>query len=227
MAEEVAVLEKPTETPKEVADTSLLDKAPETKADAPADKKPTEASTEKKTTESLLDKPTEVKKEAAVAPEKYAPFKAPDGIAMDEKVIEKFDAECKALNIPQDKRDAILQMQVEHTQTEIQKTMDTFNQQIADWTAETKKELGPNTEKALAVASKGIDTAFPDPAENKAFRDMMKETGLGNWKLMVKLVSHIGKLSSEDKLVAGKPAGGERKSNAEVLFDHPDSQRLK
>lgn len=156
--------------------------------------------------------------QAPGAPEKYADFKLPEGLSINTASLTKFDAECKSLGLPQEKRDALLALQVEHTETQIKETMDAFQKQISDWSEETKKELGSNPEKSLATASKAIDSIFTDPKENKEFREMMKTTGLGNWRLMVKAFSYVGKAISEDKFVEGNPGSTEPKSIAEKIY---------
>jgi hypothetical protein len=157
-------------------------------------------------------------KPAPSAPEKYAEFKTPDGLALDQASLEKFDATCKELNLPQEKRDSLLTLQAQHTESQIKKTMDAFNEQINAWTDETKKELGADPTKSLAVASKAIDSIFTDPKENKEFREMMKTTGLGNWRLMVKAFSFVGKSLSEDRFVEGRPDSKESKTPAERIY---------
>lgn len=225
MPAEVEVLETPIEKPNEGSEPKVTpppEVKPEVKPDAPAEKKPDETSPEKPKAESLLDKKTEAEK--PVVPEKYADFKLPEGQKIDPEFMGKAQTVFKELGLTQENAQKLVSLQAENTAAQIKQTMDVYNKQIADWTAETKKELGADTEKALSVASKGIDEVFKDPAENKQFREMMKESGLGNWKLMVKAFSYVGGLVREDKLVDGKPATDSKKTDAEVLFDHPTSR---
>lgn len=151
-------------------------------------------------------------------PEKYAEFKTPEGLVIDTNSVEKFDSECKTLGLSQENRDKLLSLQVEHTEGQIKKTMDAFNEQIKAWESETKKELGSDPAKSLGVASKAIDSIFTDPKENKEFREMMKTTGLGNWRLMVKAFSFVGKQLSEDRFVEGRPDSKEPKTPAERIY---------
>jgi len=168
-------------------------------------------------TDANASKPAD--KAAVVVPEKYADFKMPDGIRVDAQALTKFDAECKTLSLPQEKRDSLLAIQVEHTTATVKQTMDLYQKQIADWTAETKQMLGADTDRALSAASKAIDRVFTDPKENKEFRELLAANGSGNHRLMVKLMSHYGQAISEDKFVEGSAGNSQTKSIAERIYD--------
>lgn len=196
-------------------DVTLLDK----KSDDAKDKKPADGS--------LLDgdKPADAPKvvDKPVVPESYADPKLPDGLTLAPELKTKFDSVAKEVGLSQEQYQKFVNIQTEYTEAQMKQTMDAFNKQIQDWRDETKKELGADVAKSLAVASKAIDTIFTNPEENKAFRDMMTDTGIGNWKLMVKAFTFVGEQLKEDKFIAGKPGNMERKSTEEILFDHPTS----
>lgn len=196
----------------EGAEGSLLDAKPEGQDGKPA-AEPNASPNEPKAEPTKDEKPVE-----PVVPEKYTAPKPPEGIEINQAMLDKFDTAARDLKLTQEQRDSILGMQFELTQAQIKQTMDTFHAQIAEWEAETKKELGADPAKALSTASKAIDRIFTDPKENEAFRTMMRDTGLGNWKLMVKAFQFMGRSISEDTLVNGKPSVEKEKSLAERLY---------
>jgi len=165
--------------------------------------------------------PTEEK--AVVVPEKYEDPKLPEGFSLNPEIKTEFDSVAKDLKLTQEQYQKIVDLQVKHSQSQIKQTMDQFNKMVSDMKEETIKELGPNTEKALADAARAIDRALPDPKDNKEFRELMSSSGLGNSRLVVKLLSNLGKNFAEGKFVEGIPDTKRRKSDAEVLFDHPTS----
>ena len=217
---------------------------PATLLDAPADPK---AGTDTNTDTSLLDTKPEPGKEGSppaspdatkpadanatptpnantkpVVPEKYE-LKAPENTDVIPEFKQKYDELAKTLGLSQESYQKLADLQFEFSQQQMSKTMDAFNKQIQDWTDETKKELGADPAKALSVASKAIDKIFSDPKENAEFREMMKTSGLGNWRLMVKAFTYVGKAISDDKFVEGRPGTPQRKSTEDILFDHPTS----
>lgn len=224
-----AVIDKPIDTKISTAATTT-----KTEADADAnadgsllDKKADEAQGKESADGSLLDgdKSAAVQKEVAkpVVPEAYADPKLPEGMVLAPELKTKFDSVAKESGLSQEQYQKFVDVQMEYTEAQMKQTMDAFTKQIQEWKDETKKELGADMTKTLSVASKAIDTIFTNPEENKAFREMMTETGMGNWKLMVKAFTFVGEQLKEDKFVAGKSGDMERKSTEDILFDHPTS----
>jgi hypothetical protein len=207
--------------------TSLLDTGKTADAAAPDTSSTKETpSAEKPGTPSdgtTPDAKTEPQAKAPIVPEKYEDPKLPEGMTLNPELKTQFDAVAKELKLSQEQYQKVVDIQSKHTESQIKQTMDLFSKQINDWKDETTKELGPDPVKSLSVAAKAIDQIFTDPKENAEFRDMMKTTGLGNWRLMVKAFSFVGKQISEDRFPDGRPDTKPRKSNEEVFFDHPTS----
>lgn len=179
---------------------SLLDKKPEGAQDGG-----------KPSPEKTTDQPK------TATPEKYE-LKAPEGITISEEAKGKFDSLAKELGLSQENYSKIAQLQFDLVEAETKQKLEAFDKTVNEWKEETKKELGADFENKLAVASKGIDHVFKDAKQNEEFRSLMKDTGLGNHSLMVKLVSFIGAMVSEDKFPAGKPDASTEKSVAERLY---------
>jgi len=211
------------------AEGSLLDTKPAENADGKGEPQNPPASSDKtppadplKKPNATTDKPADkgqTPPAATGAPEKYAEPKLPEGMVLVPEVKSQFDSLAKELNLSQDQYQKVLDLQIQHATTQTKLVTDAFQKQISDWSDETKKELGADPDKSLAIASKAINTIFTDPKENKEFREMMKTSGLGNWRLMVKAFSFVGKSISEDRFVEGGPGGKEEKSIAERIYD--------
>lgn len=173
------------------------------------------------------DKATDKKPDDAkpVVPEKYVDPTLPEGMKLNPELKSKFDAVAKELGLTQEQYQKIVNVQAEAVSGEVKTKMDQFNQTVQGWKDKTKEIHGAQTEAVLAQAAKGIDKIFSDPKENKEFREMLSEeaTGLGNWNLMVKALSFVGKAVSEDKFIEGARGDDKKKSTAEVLYDHPTS----
>lgn len=215
---EQTLLETPTNTTTgaEGKDESLLDTkgADDTKDGQTKD---TVASPEKKAEPAVKDeKPTDTKQ--PTAPEKYSDPKLPETMVISEDLRKEVDAYAKSLNLPQDQYQKLIDLGVKLTESNVTKTMESFNKTITDWKEQSIKELGPDYKQSLAVASKAIDRVFTDPEKNKQFREMMRETGLGNWPLMIQLCNFVGKAISEDKIVDGRPDSKQEKSVAERIY---------
>lgn len=206
-----------TENPSKVEEgkSSLLD---ESGKDVVADEKSKDAvSDSKETPPAPKDvKPDETKQ--PTAPEKYASPVLPENVAIDENLLKEVDSYAKSLNLPQEQYQKLVDLGVKLTETNVAKTMESFNKTVTEWKEQSIKELGADYKQSLSVASKAIDRVFADPEKNKQFREMMKETGLGNWPLMIQLCNFVGKAISEDKLVDGRPDSKQDKSPAERIY---------
>ncbi len=215
---EQTLLETPTDTKTgaEGDKESLLDdKGTETPKDGQT--KDVVVDPSKKADPALKDeKPADTKQ--PTTPEKYADPKLPENMVISEDLRKEVDAYAKSLNLPQDQYQKLFDLGVKLTESNVSKTMESFTKTISEWKEQSIKELGPDYKQSLAVASKAIDRVFADPEKNKQFREMMRETGLGNWPLMIQLCNFVGKAISEDKIVDGRPDSKEEKSAAERIY---------
>jgi hypothetical protein len=149
---------------------------------------------------------------AEKAPEKYE-FKVPEGMTLNQAMVDKFTPIAKELNLSQEKAQKLVDMYSGFVKSNADEQAATFTKFVEDLKAETIKELGANYKQELSYAAKARDRfASPELIEK------LNASGLSNDKDMVKLFITIGKVVSEDKGVDGKsaPAGG--KSAGEVLF---------
>ena len=141
--------------------------------------------------------------DAPGAPDKYE-FKAPEGQAFDESVIGKFSEVAKALNLPQDGAQRILDEVAPALQARSAQALAEFYADIGGmpntWadTVKADKELGgANLERNLATAKKALDLG------GESLGKLLTKTGLGNHPDVIKWAVRVGKALSEDNFVSG------------------------
>lgn len=140
------------------------------------------------------------------APEKYD-FKAPEGTAaFDDKVLGSFGEVAKALNMPQeaaqsilDKVAPVIQQQQLAALTEWYSDIGGLPGTWADAVKADKEIGGEKLAENLAVAAKARDLGGPE------FVKLLNKTGLGDHPAVIKTFVKLGRMLSEDKFV---PASG-------------------
>lgn len=143
----------------------------------------------------------EAKKEGEAdktVPEKYD-IKAPEGMTLDEKVLEEFTPIAKELGLSNEQVQKLADFEAQRTVKAQQAQTDGFNKFVEDTKAESIKFFGPKLEAELPFVAKGRDN-FAD-AE---VMDLLERTGLSNHKAVIKMFAKMGRAVSEDKLVEGK-----------------------
>jgi hypothetical protein len=150
---------------------------------------------------------------AAGAPEKYEPFVAPEGTALDATVLTQFEEAARELNLPQDKAQQLIDKMAPAMAQQQAAQMQQLSQ---DWQAAAtadKEYGGDKLAENLAYATKAVDT-FASPE----LKTMLRETGLGNHPELVRFMVRAGKAISEDKIVTGGAPASASRSAAEVLY---------
>jgi len=146
------------------------------------------------------------------APEKYSDFKVPEGVEVNQPMLEEFKVTAKELNLTQEEAQKLINLQVKNVQGISEGLLKTFNETLTAWKKETVQELGVDYKKELVFAGKAIEK-FGTPE----LRQILNQTGIGNHKELVKFFVKIGKLVSEDTFVDGKNKTGP-KSDAELFY---------
>ncbi len=167
--------------------------------------------------------PAEPPKPAApVAPEKYdfAALKLPEGVALDQPLLDAVSPVFKELGISQEGASKLVEAHVKHlVAAEAQRETDFkawMGKQVSDHQAALRKEFGTAYDANMATAQKGIARVC-----TPAMKALLDETGLGNHPEFVKAFLAVGKMVSEDTPPNGqKPAT--RKSDAEVFYGTPN-----
>lgn len=135
------------------------------------------------------------------APEQYADFALPEGMAFNEEVLGEFKDFAKERNLSQEDAQKFADMGAKLIQQSNAKTLAQVEAVQAQWVEATRtdKEFGGDKlDENIAVAKRALDT-FGTPELSK----MLAETKMGNHPEVIRYMVRVGKAISEDKLVAG------------------------
>lgn len=145
----------------------------------------------------------------------YTDFVIPEGISIDNELLESFKPIAKELKLNQEQAQKLVDLQA----NAIKKANDSFQLQfqetVKDLQNQTKQRLGANWQKELSYAAKAM-TLLPKEQE-KALREVLSTSGLGEHPDVVSFFVEVGKKLSEDNFVEGKSQQPER-STASILF---------
>lgn len=167
----------------------------------------------------ILKRREEEKKseEAKKVPEKYE-VKLPEGMALDEKLLEKVSPIAKKYGLTKEAFQELADVYAEHQKTigeQYDKSMkENFDKFVEEQKKETIKELGANVQEKLRFVAKIRDYAF-SPQTIEVFN----ASGLANNKYFINDLIKLGQTISEGKVVDGKSAiPGSGKSPAERFY---------
>lgn len=151
---------------------------------------------------SLLNK--DDKKPASGAPEKYEPFKAPEGYELDPKAVEEFTPIAKELGLSQDGAQKLIDFYSAKTKEVAEAPYNTWKEMNDKWAGEVKADpaLGPRLAEVKQNVSRALD-AIGDPKLTSAFKEAMDLTGAGNHPAFVKVIDRLAAHFIEGKHVAG------------------------
>lgn len=136
--------------------------------------------------------------EKPAVPEKYE-IKAPEGMTIDESILEKFTPIAKELGLSNEQVQKLAEFQATQI-TEAQKAQESnFTKFVDDTKAESIKFFGDKLQAELPYIAKGRD-AFA----SSEVMDLLEKTGLSNHKAVLSMFAKLGRTVSEDKLVDGK-----------------------
>ncbi len=191
----------------EIKDPSLtITDAPkeEPKSETPVVESKAEVKAEPKEGETLLtDKKGEEK--SAGAPDKYEPFKLPEGVSLSEDLNKEVSALFKGANLSQD----VAQKFVDFHAAQLKAATEAPAKLVADmrkeWrdTVSKDPEIGSKLPEVKATVGKALD-AIGNKAIADEFRAAMDLTGAGDHPAFIKAFYHLAKLVTEGRHVSGK-----------------------
>lgn len=148
------------------------------------------------------------------APEKYADFKMPEGVALDKEALAKAEPLFKKHGFSQDVAQEFVDFQAQNLKAEIEGRLNAVTQQSEAWAKESREQFGASWEREFANAAKGIES-FGTPK----MREILMAVGLDNHPEFVAMFARVGAKMSEGQPVDGKTAGNERVPTEKLMFD--------
>lgn len=180
---------------------------------APAAPSPAPASAPDSAAQAAAAKAAEdaAKAKAEGAPEKYEPFKAPEGVALSESFTGAFSTAAKELGLSQAKAQGLIdKLAPEIAKQHSDSINATLEKASNDWLATSKADAefgGAAFEANTAIARNAINTFGTD-----AFKQFLNESKLGNHPEWVRFAYRIGKAITPDgRHVSGaQPSQGDK-----------------
>ena len=157
--------------------------------------------------ETKKEETTEVKVEI---PDSYE-FKLPEGQEIDKNLVDQVTPIFKDIGLSQEQAQKLVDFYAPYVQQQAeavgQQQLESYKETVEDWKADTKKQLGADYDKDIAIAARAMDKFG-----SKELRQVMDDTGLGNNPEVVRFIVKVGKAISEDHFtdpqnVQGKPEG--------------------
>ena len=153
------------------------------------------------------------------APEAYDFTSAlPEGETLDEAISQKFGEICKGMNLTNEQANQMAAYGFEYGKGLIQQMNDMREAQYDKWQEETRKELGADFEKTMNEYGAGLqhlEKTCP------GIRKLLSETGVGDRIEIVRAISELGRLVSEDGGVGGgNPQGGKTSMYPNTNFNN-------
>lgn len=153
------------------------------------------------------------------APEAYDFTSAlPEGETLDEAISQKFGEICKGMNLTNEQANQMAAYGFEYGKGLIQQMNDMREAQYDKWQEETRKELGADFEKTMNEYGAGLQHL---EKTSPGIRKLLSETGVGDRIEIVRAISEMGRLVSEDGGVSGGNAkGGKTPMYPNTNFDN-------
>jgi len=148
-------------------------------------------------------------------PEKYD-FKMPDGVQVDQSLIDAATPIFKDLKLTQEQAQKLVDLQVKSAQGWGEKQIQEHQALVTSWGEESKKDTefgGQGFAQNVAIAIKPLNQ-YGTPA----LRELLDATGLGNHPELIRYNYRIGKATGEPGLVDGNPNPPPSSGDARILY---------
>ena len=191
----------------------------------------TDTATDSANDEQVADKEGLDTKEESTDPEiygspetyDYSEIELPDGMKLDEELVQKFDPLAKKYNLSNNSANELMKLAVELVGKNTPDTA-TLAQQVKQVEANecqrllnTDKELNAMSEEQygeyINLARLGVQSVATDE-----FKTILKERGLSNHPAFIKTFYQIGKMCQVDKVPHGNRPAGLKESAADILY---------
>lgn len=155
-------------------------------------------------------------KDSQGAPEEYADFTLPEGMEMNQALLDAAQPLFKESGLSQIQAQKFIDMHSAQVQADSKASSDSYNQTVKDWVEEGKNDAeygGDKYDENVGLANRAVDK-FGTPK----LVEVLKQTGLGNHPEFVRLFTRIGKLIKEDDPGGNETPPGSDKTAAEILY---------
>ena len=149
------------------------------------------------------------------APESYGDFEVPEGMQIDESMLEKVNPVFKDLNLTQEQAQKLVGVYAEAVQEATEAQQTAWAETVNGWLTELKDDKvlgGENLGENAGIAKRAIDMFGDD-----SLKTALDETGMGNHPALFKFMHRIGNKIVDGKFVQGEP-GHTDKSRADRMY---------
>lgn len=134
----------------------------------------------------------------------------PEGEELDETIAQSFGEICKGMNLTNEQANQMAAYGYEYAKGLMEQVNDQRERQIDSWAEETKKTLGADFDKTMNEYGAGLQYLEKTSPE---IRKVLNETGAGNRIEIVRAISELGRLVSEDRGIGGGSTQGGGKTS--------------
>ncbi|WP_017773839.1 hypothetical protein [Paraburkholderia kururiensis] len=163
------------------------------------------------------DKPAEAPNDKPV---EYTDFALPEGVEVDQKVMDSFKQIAAEAKVPQEAAQKLVDLYSSQVKEAVERPYKLWVDTQKEWQDQVKSDSelgGKNFENTTSTIAKAINAIGGEQA--KAIREAFSFTGAGNNPEIIRLVYRMAKAVTEGGAVNGsKPAGVNTKSPAETLY---------
>jgi hypothetical protein len=160
------------------------------------------------------------------APEKYADFKLPDGLKIDEKVMGEATILFKTLNLSQEAAQSLVDFQAKNLQAISEAPFKAWADTQKEWLADINDRFGSKADAVRTDINKAITNVLP-PSLARSFRAAIDVTGAGSnpdiveaLHIMLKPFVEGGSVRGNGPVAVKAPGAPERPSAAEAMYPH-------
>lgn len=139
------------------------------------------------------------------APEAYE-FKVPEGMTLDQKVVEEFTPLAKELGLSQENAQKMVDLYASQVQKFHQAQLDNWRNTLDEWASSVKadKEIGGENYDTSVRHARAAIQKFG----GQELRDVLNASGMGANPELVRVFARIGKAMAEDQIVLGGKESG-------------------
>jgi len=150
------------------------------------------------------------------APEKYEEFALPDGFERDDKQIEEASVMFKDMGLSQENAQKLVDFNAAALGKLAEAQAEAWETLSDEWAKASKddKDFGGTKFNDSMVGIKQARDHFG----NDKFMEMLDVTGVGNHPEMLRFMHKVGSAIKDDAILHGGSAGGEQKTQAEIMF---------